>query len=571
MADIENPSSTNTTHNTGNPSSSTSHSRWANVRGIEKGVEDLRTSNRPHNRSSRNNHSNNSNLTPQNSRAALLGDAPDIRPHQQQQSFRRDHHSNRRESHNEEQQRALPMPVANSRFARAAESDRSERDRDNVARPMMTMRGPPPMAQNSRFAAAAEADRKDRDLRSNEGEHRSLDRPKIQQSRFAAAAREFERSQQEYQDNPSTRTSRPRSPPTIQNSRFAAAAEADAEERRAYEEAREARMREREEHGGGGGSRWGNVQRSGMMEGGSHGGGRGGRYGSRYGSRGGDMDDTTRLPRFPGDRGGVEEDLPRFPGDKGGSSSATSIAKKDDSVHELLKPKKPVEKVILPPVSAPLTLPGEDEEAARARIEKKKREEEERKQKEEEEARLAAEKKAEEERVAKEAAEKAKAAEGDILQDFANGDRLGDDLATWCKEQGSLLPNVEKLVFYYLKEIEANNPDKDCGWAKKGRLGSALLSLVSDDVLAQAQILFAIQKYCDWTGFPKCGDEYLVQSMFTNMYKYDLVEAEAFDYWKEDESDEHEVGKQKTLVQTIDWFNWLEEDDEGDYEDEYEY
>lgn len=70
-------------------------------------------------------------------------------------------------------------------------------------------------------------------------------------------------------------------------------------------------------------------------------------------------------------------------------------------------------------------------------------------------------------------------------------------------------------------------------------------------------------------GFPKINEEYVVQCMFRSMYKYDLAEADAFAEWKEDESDEHETGKMKAVIQTMDWFNWLEEDDEEE-EEEYE-
>lgn len=53
------------------------------------------------------------------------------------------------------------------------------------------------------------------------------------------------------------------------------------------------------------------------------------------------------------------------------------------------------------------------------------------------------------------------------------------------------------------------------------------------------------------------------------MYKYDLSEADAFDVWKEDMSSAHDKGKGKAIIQTMDWFNWLEEDDDDD-EEEYE-
>lgn len=58
--------------------------------------------------------------------------------------------------------------------------------------------------------------------------------------------------------------------------------------------------------------------------------------------------------------------------------------------------------------------------------------------------------------------------------------------------------------------------------------------------------------------------------MFRAMYKYDLAESDAFAEWKEDESDEHEQGKMKAVIQTVDWFLWLEEDDDDEDEEEYE-
>jgi hypothetical protein len=62
--------------------------------------------------------------------------------------------------------------------------------------------------------------------------------------------------------------------------------------------------------------------------------------------------------------------------------------------------------------------------------------------------------------------------------------------------------------------------------------------------------------------------------MFRAMYKCDLAESDAFAEWKEDESDEHEPGKMKAVIQTVDWFLWLEEDvddgDEEEYDEEYE-
>jgi hypothetical protein len=186
-------------------------------------------------------------------------------------------------------------------------------------------------------------------------------------------------------------------------------------------------------------------------------------------------------------------------------------------------------------------------------------------------------KKAAEDAAAKAAAEgseaeaaKAAQVEGDILEEFVSGKKQGAELKAWCDEQGSLLPSVEKLVYTLLVETEKKNPDPDCAWAEQEKYGAALVPLVEDDLYNQMQVLWAIQKYCDTMGFPKLNDEYLVQSMFRSMYKYDLADVDAFNEWKEDESEVHETGKMKAVIQTIDWFNWLEEDEDDDEEEEYE-
>jgi hypothetical protein len=58
--------------------------------------------------------------------------------------------------------------------------------------------------------------------------------------------------------------------------------------------------------------------------------------------------------------------------------------------------------------------------------------------------------------------------------------------------------------------------------------------------------------------------------MFRAMYKYDLVLDDSFMEWKEDDSEDHQEGKLKAVIQTVDWFTWLEQDDEDDEEEEEE-
>jgi len=122
-----------------------------------------------------------------------------------------------------------------------------------------------------------------------------------------------------------------------------------------------------------------------------------------------------------------------------------------------------------------------------------------------------------------------------------------------------------------LEENEKLTPDISCAWAEPSKYGAALVSLVEDDLLKQVDVLFAIQKYCNKIGMPKLNDEYVIQAMFRSMYKYDLASDEAFEIWKEDESEEHEAGKVNAVIQTVDWFNWLEQDEEEEEDDaEYE-
>ena len=233
---------------------------------------------------------------------------------------------------------------------------------------------------------------------------------------------------------------------------------------------------------GGGGGRYGDDRM----------GGGGGRYGDRMGGGGGGRyGDRMGGGRF-GRSGGADE----FPVLGKGRANAPIVA---PEMPKHLQPKKEPEPV-LPPVEAPLTLPGEDEEAAKARIEKKKREAEEKKIAEQKAAEEAAAKKAEEERAAAEAAAKAASLESDLLSAFVSSDKKGDDLKDWCEEQGTLLPSVQKLVFSLLMHSEKKHPNPECPWAEPDQFGSALVSLVEDNTNGQVQVLWGIQDVSNLTG-----------------------------------------------------------------------
>ena len=442
-----------------------------------------------------------------------------------------------------------PPPVANSRFAAAADADRPA-FRDD--------RGPPPVA-NSRFAAAADADRPA--FRDDRGP------PPVANSRFAAAAMA---SEEDNHDRDARRQERDsfynrgddrndNRGALQQNSRFAAAAamdedyvDRDERQRRMEQDRFEQDNRGHDDRGGGGGRYGGRDDDRGG------GGGGGGRYGGRDDDRGGD--------RAGGRFGGAREDHGRRDG--GGRDFPDRPASQYESgprrsrVDDLLKPKAPVvaDNILKAPDIAKLDPTHADnvlvmptkalsKDAKEAAVEKP----------------IKAEPVVEKEEPAAPVVDAA--AQAEFLDEFASAKKLGDDLKSWCDERRVQLPSVKKLVFQMLTEREKLNPDPDCSWAEPSKFGAALLSLVGDDIVNQMQVLWGIQMYCDKLGFPKLNDEYVVQSMFRAMYKFDLAEADAFMEWKEDESDDHEQGKMKAVIQTVDWFNWLEEDDE---EEEYE-
>lgn len=404
-----------------------------------------------------------------------------------------------------------PPPVANSRFAAAAEADRDWNDNreKNFDRMDDRDRGPPPVA-NSRFAAAAEADRDyGRGRDEYDGGRGDRGPPPQASSRFAAAA-EADRDRGYNRDgNGGRMDDRGRGPPPVANSRFAAAAEAD----RDYN-------RDRDEYDGG----------------------RGDRRGRDY------YDDDRR--GYDGGRGDRYDEPPRY----------QEKQPQKSSVADLLKPKaRPMEENIL-------KVPTKEQSANFLTLPVKAREDDDNMLKPPSKSKPAAEPKPAKSAPAAPAPVVDHSA---ILAEFASGSKLGNDLKTWLEEQG-VLPSVEKLVFHLLTETEKSSPDLECAWAEPDKYGTALLSLVEDDLLKQMEILFAIQKYCDQIGNPKLNDEYVVQAMFRSMYKYDLADDETFALWKEDESPEHETGKLKAVIQTVDWFNWLEEDDDDDDEDDYE-
>jgi eIF4-gamma/eIF5/eIF2-epsilon len=417
-----------------------------------------------------------------------------------------------------------PPPIANSRFAAAAEADggRSsygDRDRDRD-------RGPPLVA-NSRFAAVAETDRSssynnDRDRGSSSYQNdRDRGPPPVTNSRFAAAA-DADRDYTSRSDRPSRDNDRPRNnddnrdrsrftdnrgPPPVANSRFASAAAMSKEDDREREESRRDRYGSRDRFDG---------ARS--------------RFDPRY----------VEEPEAEVDNSRMEELLQR------------TMKKKDQEVVLDSKAKEHEANMFQIPAKA-LVKEEDDFLSDRKKVKEAQQA-----------AEPAKEEKPKEEKVS--IAEVSADTTEEVMRAFVHSGLLGNDLKAWCDGKRLVLPTVEKLLKYFLIEHEKLNPDPNCAWAERNQYGAALVSIVDDDLFKQMQVLWAIQEYCDGLGFPLYNNESVVQSMFRSMYKYDLAEGQAFKEWKEDESEMHEKGKMTAIMQTVDWFNWLEEDD--DEEDE---
>jgi len=399
-----------------------------------------------------------------------------------------------------------PPPVVNSRFAAAAEADKDVSYNRDRDNSRMDNHGPPPVV-NSRFAAAAEADR---DVGYNrDSQNNGMDNrgpPPVANSRFAAAA--------EADRDISYNRDRDNGPPPVANSRFAVAAEADRDVSYNRDRGNDDNFMD----DGNGRNGRGNKQNDNNDR---------GNYGDERRGFGG---------------GGRHDEPPRH-------QSYEELPK--SSVADLLKPKaRPMEENIL-------KVPTKSQSANFLKPPSKEHGENTLKPPDALKAEISA------------TAPSAEVVDdSDVLAEFASGNKLGKDLQTWIGSL-SVVPCVEKLVFHLLTETDKSNPDLECAWAELDKYGAALVFLVEDDLLQQMQVLFAVQKYCDTLGMPKIDNEYLVQAMYRAMYKYDLADDETFMLWKEDESTEHEAGKLKAVIQTVEWFNWLEEDDdEDDYEEE---
>ncbi|XP_075878614.1 eukaryotic translation initiation factor 4 gamma 2a [Nelusetta ayraudi] len=84
-----------------------------------------------------------------------------------------------------------------------------------------------------------------------------------------------------------------------------------------------------------------------------------------------------------------------------------------------------------------------------------------------------------------------------------------------------------------------------------------------DHINLQVSALYALQVHCNAKAFPKG----MLLRYFVHFYDMEIIEEEAFLYWKEDVNQEY-PGKGKALFQVNQWLTWLETAEEEESEEE---
>jgi hypothetical protein len=212
----------------------------------------------------------------------------------------------------------------------------------------------------------------------------------------------------------------------------------------------------------------------------------------------------------------------------------------------------------------------------------------------EKEAKLAAKKAAEEQakaaKAAKEAEEEAKKA---ALAERANQVNVNAAAAFESKLVGAALTAhikenyiAKKLPFSaaaLLSQVLTKLPDaKNMKWLAKDSYGPALsylnVALDNGNIADQVDSIYEIQRFCHSISFPKIdvkGEKRaLVELIFQLSYQNDVIEAEGFLEWADDEKHDNIPGKTDALVQSTKFMVFIkeamEEDDEEEEEDEAE-
>jgi len=125
-------------------------------------------------------------------------------------------------------------------------------------------------------------------------------------------------------------------------------------------------------------------------------------------------------------------------------------------------------------------------------------------------------------------------------------------------------------LFDLVKAILSSSSSAD--WTKKADFGALLCALHEDETPAQFDILLGVQSHFADQNFPRDDKgQGLVQAAFKALYLNEVVSDEAQQYWRNDESKSEKVkGKVDALVQSTQWFSFLDSLEDQDDDDEEE-
>ena len=213
------------------------------------------------------------------------------------------------------------------------------------------------------------------------------------------------------------------------------------------------------------------------------------------------------------------------------------------------------------------------QETAEAEAARKAAEEEKKAKKAEEAAKRAAEEEAkrkakeDEARRLKEELEAQKAAAAEcaaVAAELVASGAKGKDLVAKTKELGAKAKG-SALLGAVLAAQASDEALAGLAWLAGAAYGPALKALLAGDAADQKEAVYAVQRAVEARGYPKVGDDPLLEKLFHGLYGADILDEAAFTGWRDD--DREEGNKRKAVVQTTPWFVWLETADEDDDED----
>jgi hypothetical protein len=163
-------------------------------------------------------------------------------------------------------------------------------------------------------------------------------------------------------------------------------------------------------------------------------------------------------------------------------------------------------------------------------------------------------------------AETLELAETTLVNSLISSSKRGEALQQRIKSLDKK-PPARKFIMAILTFSPQNGA---CEWADPDNFGKAL-GVICRSTASQVEGIRAVVEFCSQRKFPPSSEtnEPLVLELFKNLYDKEIFEEDAYMAWKND-SEDQSPGKAKALLQTADFFQWLETcgDEEEDDDEE---